>query len=407
MELNNNEHELLYGKKIILGITGGIAAYKSANICSKLKKKGVDVFPVMTPNAVKFISPVTLSTLSGNKTIVDMFENHEKVYHICLPQSCDAILIAPASANTISKIANGICDNFLTTSVVSSYCPVLIAPAMNENMWFNPIIQENIEKLTTYGRYFFSSPSEGMLACHTEGKGRLQDEEKIIKDLEDIVFLQNDLKGKKVLITAGGTRENIDSVRYISNYSSGKMGYELAMEAVFRGADDVVLVTAAKNTKKILKGKTFFVDNTSQMKEKMLEFFEESDIIIMAAAVSDIIPEKSFDYKLKKDEGLLENLKFKINENILDLVLKKKKINQVIVGFAAESSENIENAKEKMKNKDIDFLVLNDISRNDIGFDSDFNEVFILDKNGNVKKVSRAKKRLIAREIINSIIKCL
>jgi len=183
------------------------------------------------------------------------------------------------------------------------------------------------------------------------------------------------------------------------------MGYELATEAVFRGADDVVLITAAKNTKKIFKGKTFFVDDTSQMKEKVLQFCEESDIIIMAAAVSDIIPKERFDYKLKKNKDLLDNMKFIMNENILDLISDKKKKNQVIVGFAAESAENIENAKEKIRGKNIDILVLNDISRNDIGFDSDFNEIHIIDKKENVRKVPRARKRIIAREIINSIIK--
>lgn len=197
MESNKKVIEPLSGKKILLGITGGIAAYKAANICSILKKKGSDVYPVLTPNAEKFINPITLSVLSGNKTVTDMFDNHEKVYHISLPQSCDIILIAPASANTISKIANGICDNFLTTSILASACPVLIAPAMNKNMWTNPIMQTNIEKLRQYGRYFFSGPGTGMLACGTEGTGRMQKEDTIIENMERLIFFKNDLKGKK------------------------------------------------------------------------------------------------------------------------------------------------------------------------------------------------------------------
>lgn len=405
MESNNKFSEPLSGKRVLLGITGSIAAYKAAGICSGLIKKGAEVFPVLTSGALKFIDPITLSTLSGNKAITDMFENPEKVNHINLPKSCDIILIAPASANTISRIAGGICDDFLSACVVASSCPVLIAPAMNENMWLNPIIQENVAKLRLSGRYFFSGPEKGNLACGIIGTGRLQDEDTIIKDAENLIFLNNDLEGKKVLVSAGATREYIDSVRYISNYSSGKMGFEIANEAVFRGAEEVVLVTAAPVFPKIFKGTTFFVNNTSEMKEKMLEHFESSDIIIMAAAVSDIVPERRFDYKLKKKEGLLQNLKFKENENILDIMSKAKRDDQILIGFAAESSSDIKNALEKINKKNIDFIVFNDISRNDIGFNSDFNEITIIDKKGNMKEVRKTTKRLIAREIINYILK--
>ena len=404
MESNKKAFEPFSGKKILLGITGGIAAYKAAGICSMLKKKGSDVFCVMTPSAEKFINPVTLSALSGHKTVIDMFDNHEKVYHISLSQSCDIILIAPASANTISRIASGICDNFLTTSVVSSDCPVLIAPAMNENMWLNPVIQDNVEKLRQYGRYFFTGPGKGKLACGTEGTGRMQDEDIIIKDMENLIFLNNDLKGRKVLVTAGGTRENVDSVRYISNYSSGKMGYEIAMEAVFRGAREVVLITAARNSPGIFKGRTIMVNNTSEMKEMVLKNFDDSDIIIMTAAVSDVIPQKRFEHKLKKKDELFENLRFIENENILEIISERKKKNQTIVGFAAESSQDIANAMEKINKKNIDFIILNDISRDDIGFESDYNEIVIIDRDGIIKKVPKAKKRLIAREIINHIL---
>ena len=405
MESNKKAFEPLSGKRVILGITGGIAAYKAVSLCSKLKKKGSDIFPVFTSNAEKFINPITLNALSGNKAITDMFDNNEKVYHVTLSQSADIILIAPASANTISKIANGICDNFLTTAVVSSTCPVLFVPAMNENMWSNPIIQSNIEKLKQYGRYFFSGPDRGKLACGTEGTGRMQEEDKIIESMENLVFLNNELKGKKVLVTAGGTRENIDSVRYISNYSSGKMGYEIAMEAVFRGAEEVILITAAKNPAKIFKGKTVCVSNTDEMKKETLKYFKDADIIIMAAAVSDVIPLKKFEYKLKKKNDLIENLKFRENENILEVIAASKKAGQVLVGFAAESSKSIKNASEKIKKGNIDFIVLNDISRNDIGFGSDFNEISIIDKKGNVKEVPKTNKRLIARAILDYVLK--
>lgn len=407
MELNDNDCRILKDKKIILGVTGGIAAYKAAYICSMLVKAKARIFPVFTDNALNFISPVTLSAISGNKAITGMFENQEKIYHVDLAQSSDAILIAPASANTISKIACGICDNFLTTAVAASKCPVLIAPAMNERMWSNPIIQENIIKLRELGNYFFCGPSEGYLACGSAGVGRLEKEEKIIENLIDLLNTSNDLNGKNVLITAGGTKESIDAVRYISNYSSGKMGYALAAEAKFRGAQKVILISACQDMGKAYGADTYFVNTTKEMKEKILEFFDGMDVIIMAAAVSDIIPEKTYEYKLKKNQDLISKIKFIENENILKILSGLKSKKQVLVGFAAESGENIEYGLEKIKRNKIDMIVVNDISRNDIGFKSDYNEVVIIDYKGEIKKIAKEKKRIIAREIINEIIKKL
>jgi len=407
MELNDSGFNILKDKKVILGVTGSIAAYKSAYICSRLVKEGAKVFPVFTDNALNFINPVTLGAISGNKVITGMFENQEKIYHISLAHSADAVLVAPASANTISKIACGICDNFLTTTIAAASCPVLIAPAMNENMWLNPIMQDNITKLKDLGNYFFSGPSEGHLACGTTGIGRLETEEKIIEDLLDLLQINNDLKGKNILITAGGTRENIDPVRYISNYSSGKMGHALAMEARFRGANRVILISTSANMPKIYDAETYIVNNTKEMKEKILEFFDDIDVIIMAAAVSDIVPEKAYEYKLKKNQDILSKIKFIENENILKMLSGIKRENQVLVGFAAESGENIKYGLEKINGNKIDIIVVNDISRNDIGFESDYNEVVIIDSKGKVKKVEKAKKRIISREIINEIIKKL
>lgn len=405
MELNDNDCRILKDKKIILGVTGGIAAYKAAYICSMLVKAKARVFPVFTDNALNFISPVTLSAISGNKAITGMFENQEKIYHVDLAQSSDAILIAPASANTISKIACGICDNFLTTAVAASKCPVLIAPAMNERMWSNPIIQGNIMRLKEFGNYFFCGPSEGYLACGSAGVGRLEKEEKIIENLIDLLDTSNDLNGKNVLITAGGTKESIDAVRYISNYSSGKMGYALAAEAKFRGAQKVILISACQDMGKAYGTDTYFVNTTKEMKEKILEFFDDMDVIIMAAAVSDIIPEKTYEYKLKKNQDLISKIRFIENENILKILSGLKSKKQVLVGFAAESGENIEYGFEKIKRNKIDMIVVNDISRNDIGFKSDYNEVVIIDYKGEIKKIAKEKKRIIAREIINEIIK--
>ncbi|MHB1377474.1 MAG: bifunctional phosphopantothenoylcysteine decarboxylase/phosphopantothenate--cysteine ligase CoaBC [Candidatus Humimicrobiaceae bacterium] len=404
MELNDLAGKVLKGKKIILGVTGGIAAYKSAYICSKLVKNDAVVFPVLTENALNFISPITLSAISGNKSIIGTFENNEKIYHVSLSQSADAILIAPASASTISKIACGICDNFLTTAVSAAKCPVLIAPAMNEIMWSNPILQQNILKLKETGTYFFIGPAEGRLACGSDGIGRLEEEDKIIDALKDLLMINNDLSGKTILVSAGGTRENIDSVRYISNYSSGKMGNAIAAEAKFRGADKVILISTSKNLPRLYGVETYFVDNTMEMKEKIIKFFDESDVIIMTAAVSDIIPQKTYNFKLKKNKDLLSKLSFKENENILKFLSEIKKENQVLVGFAAESGEDIISASEKIIGNKIDLIVVNDISRNDIGFESDFNEVSIIGRNGDVKKIEKAKKRIISREIINEII---
>jgi len=404
MELNDLAGKVLKEKKIILGVTGGIAAYKSAYICSKLVRSGAFVFPVLTDNALNFINPITFSAISGNKSIIGTFEDNEKIYHVSLSQSADAILIAPASANTISKIACGICDNFLTTAVSAAKCPVLIAPAMNEIMWSNPILQQNILKLKETGTYFFTGPSEGSLACGADGIGRLEEEDKIIDDLKDLLMINDDLSGKTILVSAGGTRENIDSVRYISNYSSGKMGNAVAAEAIFRGADKVILISTAKNLPRLYGVETYFVDTTMEMKEKIIKFFDESDVIIMAAAVSDVIPQKTYDFKLKKNQDLLSKLSFKENENILKFLSEIKKEKQVLVGFAAENGEDIISASEKIIGNKIDLIIVNDISRNDIGFESDFNEISIISRNGDVRKIEKAKKRIISREIINEII---
>jgi len=392
-------------KKIVLGITASIAAYKAASICSRLAGMGADVVPVMTPNALNFITPITFSSISGNKTIVEQFEDEKKIYHISLSHSADIFLIAPASADTISKLSYGICDNFLTTSVVSATCPVLIAPAMNESMYLDPIIQKNILQLGKSGKYFFIGPKSGNLACGEEGLGRLEDEDIIIERLGELLNYSSDLKGKKVVITAGGTREFIDTVRYISNRSSGKMGYALAEEAYFRGAEKVILISTARSLPRPYGVDVKYVEDTSGMKNVLDKYFSTSDTAIMAAAVSDIIPLKKYDFKLKKKNDILSKIKFGENENILKSLAKKKKKNQYLVGFAAGSGHNSRDVLEKIKDKNIDMIVANDISREDIGMESDYNEVDIVRQNGTVKKLARDKKRIIARGIWDEIVK--
>lgn len=392
-------------KKIVLGITASIAAYKAASICSRLTGMGADVVPVMTPNALNFITPITFSSISGNKTIVEQFVDEKKIYHISLSHSADIFLIAPASADTISKLSYGICDNFLTTSAVSATCPVLIAPAMNESMYLDPIIQKNILRLGKSGKYFFVGPKSGNLACCEEGLGRLEDEDIIIERLGELLNYSSDLKGKKVVITAGGTREFIDTVRYISNRSSGKMGYALAEEAYFRGAEKVILISTARSLPRPYGVDVKYVEDTSGMKKVLDKFFSSSDIAIMSAAVSDIIPLKKYDFKLKKKNDILSSISFKENENILKYLAKEKKKNQYLVGFAAESGHNLRDVLEKIKDKNIDMIVANDISREDIGMESDYNEVDIVRQDGTVKKLARDKKRIIARGIWDEIVK--
>ena len=402
MKLNTS---IFRNKKIMLGVTSSIAAYKSVQICSSLIKLGTDVTVVMTPNAANFVSPLTFSSISGKKTIVELFENKDKIYHISLARSINMIILAPATANTISKLAYGICDNFLTTTIIAASCPVLIAPSMNESMYLNSTVQANIYTLRKIGRYFFIGPQKGELACGEKGLGRMEDEDIIIERAGQLLFYSSDLKGKKVIITAGGTKEYIDAVRYISNCSSGKMGYALAEEAYFRGAERVILISTNKDLPIPYGVDVVYVESSNEMKSKVLEHFTGSDITIMSAAVSDIIPAKRFEYKLKKKDNILSKLKFKENENILHILAEKKDKNQFLVGFSAESGDSIRNFMSKMKNKNIDMTVANDISRKDIGMMSDFNEVSIIKQDGSIKRLNKDKKRIISRGIWDEIVK--
>jgi phosphopantothenoylcysteine decarboxylase/phosphopantothenate--cysteine ligase len=394
-------------KKIVLGITASIAAYKAAFICSRLTNMGATVIPVMTPNARNFIGPLTFSSISGNKTIVEQFTNQDKIYHISLSHSADIFLIAPASADIISKLSYGVCDNFLTTSAVSASCPVLIAPAMNESMYLDPVVKKNISRLKQEGKYFFVGPKTGSLACGEKGLGRLEEEEVILERLGELLSYSRELKGKKVVVTAGGTREFIDSIRYISNRSSGKMGYALAEEAFFRGAKKVLLVSAARGLPRPYGIDMKYIDETKQMKKELLKVLKDCDIIIMAAAVSDIVPSKKYDFKLEKKNGILSKIKFEENENILGLLSENKKAGQYLVGFAAENGINVKKVLEKVSGKRVDMMVANDISREGVGMESDYNQVEIIRGDGNVKKLARDKKRVIARGIWDEVIKDL
>lgn len=389
---------MLNGKTILVGITGGIAAYKICELIRKFKKNGANVKVVATPNSLNFVTKLTLQNLSQNEVYVQEFDvKNWKPEHISLADEADVMVIAPATANTISKIAQGIADNLLTSIACAFSKKMIIAPAMNCNMWNNPIIQENISKLKSLGVEFLE-PESGFLACGYIGKGRLCSIDKIYDSVVESLNYSQKLKGKKVVVTAGGTIEDIDPVRYISNYSSGKMGYAIAKSARDMGAE-VVLITT-----KSFEGpfKIVNVKSAIDMQKALDDEFETSDIVIMAAAVADYRVKNYSEQKMKKtaeDNLTLELVK---NPDILK-GLCEKKTSQIVVGFCAESENLLENAKEKIQKKGCDFLVANDISRKDIGFSSEDNEVTILDKNGNLKRIEKASKNVIARKILEYI----
>ncbi|DAB11839.1 TPA: bifunctional phosphopantothenoylcysteine decarboxylase/phosphopantothenate--cysteine ligase CoaBC [Candidatus Gastranaerophilales bacterium HUM_16] len=386
---------MLENKNILIGITGGIAAYKICTLIRLYRKAGANVRVVLTPNALNFVTKLTLQTLSNNEVYVDNFEIDEyKPEHIALTET-DIFVIAPASANTISKIANGICDNLLLSTACAFSKPILIAPAMNENMWNNPFVQENMSKLKKHG-YHIVDPETGFLACGTNGVGRMKEPEEIFDRTVEIFSENKKLKGKKILITAGGTREKIDPVRYITNASSGKMGLALADNAYRMGAD-VTLVSTFKADKPY---KNIVTETALEMEKAVKENLSGQDCVIMAAAVSDYRVENCAENKIKKQGGVLE-LKLVENPDILKSICKTP--NKIICGFCAESENLLENAKVKIQKKGCDFLIANDISRKDIGFNTDENEVYIIDKSLNIKHIEKDTKENIAQRILEEI----
>jgi len=390
---------MISSKKVLIGITGGIAAYKICDLIRLFKKNGADVKVVATQNALNFVTKLTLQTLSQNPVAIEQFDVEEyKPEHISLADDADVFVIAPASANTISKLATGVCDNLLTSVACAFKNPIVLAPAMNCNMWENKIIQENIEKLKELG-YNILEPEEGFLACGYNGSGRLCSIEKIFDKSVEILNTKKKLINKKIVITAGGTREKLDTVRYISNFSSGKMGIALADEAHAQGAE-VVLISTIEVKKPY---KVVFVQSAIEMKEAVESEFVDADALVMAAAVADYRAKKIADVKMKKtsqDEISIDLIK---NPDILKEISSKKTEKQLVIGFCAESENVLEFAKEKIQKKGCDFLIANDVSRNDIGFSSDYNEVLIIDKSLNVKKIEKTTKNNIAKLIFEEI----
>ena len=394
-------------KNILVGVTGGIAAYKSAGIVSLLKKKGYNVKVVMTENATKIIGPLTLETLSRNRIYVDMWDSnpHYEVEHISLADWADVVLIAPATYNIIGKVANGIADDMLTTviSAVSVRKPVFFALAMNVNMYENPILKENINKLKSFG-YRFIDAEEGLLACNYSAKGRMSEPEDIVDEIErysifsKIKNFDTALKGKKILITSGRTKENIDPVRYLSNNSSGKMGYSLAQAAVDLGAE-VTLISGPTNLK-VPNGLENFisVESALEMYEKVDEYFKNTDIFIACAAVADYRPKEYKKEKIKKSDAdlVIELIR---NPDIL-LEMRKKKEKQLLVGFAAETNDIRENALKKLEKKNLDIIVANNASV----MGSDENVIEIIKKDRTSVEISQKSKIELAYDILNEVI---
>lgn len=389
---------MLKGKKILVGITGGIAAYKIPQLVRMYKKNGADVKVVMTPSAENFVTKLTLQAVSNNEVFVSHFEIEEyKPEHISLCDWADIFVIAPATANTISKIANGICDNLLTSIACAFKKKFLIVPAMNTGMWENNFVQENISNLKSAG-YEILEPNSGYLACGADGKGRMPEPEEILNKTVEMLSANDILKGKRLLITAGGTKEKIDPVRYITNNSSGKMGIALADCAYSLGAD-VTLISTFSVDKPY---RNIVTESAKDMEAAVKSEFENQDCIIMAAAVADYRIKDYSNQKIKKENKGDITLTFTPNPDILKEICSAEHKAKV-VGFCAESENLLENAKVKIKNKGCDYLVANDISRNDTGFSNDNNEVYILDKNLNISHIEKDSKINIAKKILEKV----
>lgn len=389
---------------ILLIVSGGIAAYKSIDLCSSLVKQGNDVKVILTKNAENFVTQLPFQTLTKNRVYTSTFEeiDENEIQHIDLTKWADKIIVAPATANLISKFANGIADDLASSLMlaVRDVSRVYIVPAMNTFMYRNLIIQENMNKLIKLG-FNFVEPDSGLLACGDVGEGKFPSIEKI----ENALFqeIEQDLKNKKVLVTAGPTKEFIDPFRCLTNPSTGKMGIAIANECTKRGAE-VILVSSIDDDSINDKVKKIKVISTNDMFEVVKNNFKDCDFIIKAAAVSDYTPVQVFDKKVKKQDGNL-SIEFKRTQDILKYVGDNKSDNQKVIGFAAETNNLIEYAKEKIIKKNLDYIVANDISKKDIGFGSEDNEVYIIDKHDNIKKIDKNSKNNIAKAIIDEISK--
>ena len=388
-------------KCVVVGVSGGVAVYKALDVISRLRKKDVEVHVIMTKSATEFVTPLSFQSLSQNMVITDMFAEPKawEIQHISLAKQADLMLIVPATANIIGKVANGIADDMLSTTIMATKAPVVFCPAMNTNMYENPIVQRNISLLKELG-YEFIEPASGRLACGDEGKGKLQDTEIIAEETLRRLHSTKDLLGKKVVVTAGPTMVPIDPVRILTNRSSGKMGYSIAEEARDRGAE-VVLISGPTSLRKPNGIKVIDIKTNEDMFNAIKNEFKDADIVIKSAAVADYKAKNYSNEKIKKTGDDL-NLIFERDRDILK-TLGDMKENQILVGFAAESSNLKENAKGKLEKKNLDYIVANDISKPETGFASDENKVTIISKSGEEVYLEKMSKREVAKNIFDII----
>lgn len=394
---------MLKGKTVLLGVSGSIAAYKIANLARMLKKLHCNVHVLMTQNATQFINPVTFETLTSNKCLIDTFDRNFQysVEHVALAKQADVVILAPASANVIGKIANGIADDMLTTTVMACPCKKIVAPAMNHNMYHNPIVQDNIKKLASFG-YEIITPATGMLANGDLGDGRMPEEEELLWYILKEIAFEKDLSGKKVLVTAGATRESIDPVRFITNHSTGKMGFALAKAAMLRGAE-VTLVAAHTEIKPPMFVKVVPVTSAEDMFNAVTSAAPEQDIIIKAAAVSDYTPLAKADSKLKKSDNDM-SIELKRTKDILAYLGENKKEGQFICGFSMETDNVIENSRAKLKKKNCDMICANSLRTEGAGFGVDTNIITLITAKGETELPMMSKDEA-AHRILDYIIR--
>ena len=394
---------MLKGKTVVLGVTGSIAAYKMANVASMLVKMHADVHVIMTQNACQFITPVTFETLTGNKCMVDTFDRNFQfhVAHVSIAKKADVVLVAPASANVIGKLANGIADDMLTTTVMACTCKIIVAPAMNTNMYHNPILQDNLKKLAGYG-YEIIAPAKGMLACRDEGDGKMPSEDVLVNHIVREIAYEKDLTGMKVIVTAGPTQESVDPVRYITNHSTGKMGYELAKAAMLRGAE-VTLVSGVSSLAKPMFIDFVQVRSAADMFEAMKARFLDNDIIIKAAAVADYTPASYNEEKTKKKDGDM-SIPLTRTQDILKYMGENRSEGQFYCGFSMETQNMLENSRVKLTKKNIDMVVANNLKVAGSGFGTDTNVVTMISKEEEIE-LELLTKEEVAHRILDQILK--
>ena len=397
---------MLKGKTVVLGVTGSIAAYKIANLASALVKLHADVNVIMTKNATNFITPITFETLTGNKCLIDTFDRNFQfnVEHVALAKRADIFMVAPASANVIGKIAHGIADDMLTTTIMASKCPKLISPAMNTNMFENPILQDNLKILEKYG-YEIRNPASGYLACGDTGAGKMPEPETLLKYILRTIAREKDMAGKKVLITAGPTQEKIDPVRYITNHSTGKMGYALAENAMRRGAE-VTLVTGPTAIEPPMFVNVVPVISAEDMAGEVIARAPEQDIIIKAAAVADYRPVNPSDEKIKKKDDDESVITLERTQDILKYLGGHKRAEQFICGFSMETENMLENSRAKLTKKNVDMIVANNLKVKGAGFGTDTNVVTIITADG-CKELDIMSKVEVANAILDEIMSCI